>query len=141
MKTKECKRCSEIKLESDFVKCTLTKSGYRAICKTCNNQYYAKRRIDKYEQVRSYEKKFHRQRRLKYEYNITEDQLDNLYLNQQNHCAICKQEKKLVIDHCHTNGNVRGLLCSKCNLGLGHFKDNTEYLEAAIKYLNENSIT
>ena len=41
-----------------------------------------------------------------------------------------------VIDHCHKTGEVRGVLCSGCNLGLGHFTDSITKLENAIKYLN-----
>jgi hypothetical protein len=40
------------------------------------------------------------------------------------------------VDHGHETGEVRGLLCSNCNLGLGYFKDNPKYLEGAIKYLS-----
>jgi hypothetical protein len=42
------------------------------------------------------------------------------------------------IDHCHTTGKVRGVLCDLCNKGLGQFKDNIETLEKAINYLKEN---
>lgn len=51
------------------------------------------------------------------------------------HCAICKQETKLVVDHDHASGKIRGMLCRYCNLGLGHFKDSSELLRAAAKYL------
>lgn len=42
------------------------------------------------------------------------------------------------IDHDHETGKVRGLLCQECNIGLGKFRDNTEYLLSAISYLNKN---
>lgn len=62
-----------------------------------------------------------------------------MYAMQQAKCAICdtKPDKYpgLVVDHCHTTGKVRGLLCTKCNLGLGHFKDNKEALAKAALYL------
>lgn len=61
-------------------------------------------------------------------------------------CAICKQsvsgminsKSKLAVDHDHKTGKIRGLLCGSCNIGLGHFKDNIEYLTNAIVYLKEN---
>lgn len=55
-------------------------------------------------------------------------------------CAICgsapKGKKKvLALDHCHSTGELRGLLCSACNVGLGFFRDNAKLLRSAIKYL------
>lgn len=51
-------------------------------------------------------------------------------------CLICKQiPPLLVVDHCHTGGHLRGLLCQQCNSGLGFFKDDPERLQAAIEYL------
>ena len=136
---KVCKHCSKVLNLSCFVPSTTTKSGYRGICKECHNLYCRTRRLEKYELVRSYEKKFHRQRRLRYEYNLTEEQVEALFISQDYKCKICEvshQEEPLVIDHCHIHKTVRGLLCRRCNLGIGHFKDNVETLDKAIKYLN-----
>jgi hypothetical protein len=41
----------------------------------------------------------------------------------------------LAVDHCHAGGHIRGLLCRQCNVGLGNFQDNIQYLKNAIKYL------
>jgi hypothetical protein len=112
-------------------------SGYRSPCKDCNNAYYAKRRVEQYEKVREYEKKFHTERRLRYQYGMTEQDLVNMKVQQNNLCAICDKEVPLVIDHCHAQGHVRGLLCNPCNMGLGLFKDNPKLLEAASNYINK----
>lgn len=50
-------------------------------------------------------------------------------------CWICSSKEKLCIDHCHTTGAVRGLLCSRCNTAIGYFKDSTASMEKAIEYL------
>lgn len=54
-------------------------------------------------------------------------------------CEICAKgpgtRKRLAIDHCHTSGVLRGMLCHTCNLGLGAFKDNEALLVAAAHYL------
>lgn len=71
-------------------------------------------------------------------YGITPDEYFSLVDRQQGLCAICKGESKnleLCVDHDHVTGKVRGLLCRTCNLGLGHFKDNSQILSAAISYL------
>ena len=52
-------------------------------------------------------------------------------------CEICGCPTKLVVDHNHRDGQFRGLLCSKCNRGLGHFDDNIELIEKAIEYLRK----
>lgn len=57
---------------------------------------------------------------------------------QEGCCAICKSEERLVIDHDHSNGYMRGLLCYKHNTGLGLFNDNPNLLEAAASYLRNN---
>lgn len=50
-------------------------------------------------------------------------------------CRICKSLEHLILDHCHITGEVRGTLCHHCNVGLGHFKDNPEFLRRAAEYL------
>ncbi|MES5383849.1 endonuclease VII domain-containing protein [Mycolicibacterium conceptionense] len=56
-------------------------------------------------------------------------------------CGICGSSvsfegKSLSVDHCHSTGSIRGILCGSCNSGLGYFKDNPALLQAAIKYLD-----
>lgn len=70
-------------------------------------------------------------------YNITKEEYNKLFEKQTGRCAICFSESKikLSVDHCHKTGRVRGLLCRKCNLGIGFLKDSVEFLNKAIKYL------
>ncbi len=67
--------------------------------------------------------------------------------SQDNLCAICNKPEtqvrqglviKLAVDHCHKTGIVRGLLCTKCNKGLGMFLDNSDNLIKASEYLNQS---
>jgi len=74
-------------------------------------------------------------------YGITPEQFFAMVKEQDNRCKICKREagkRRLHIDHCHTTGKIRGLLCSPCNTSLGGFRDDPELLRAAIQYLEEN---
>jgi hypothetical protein len=50
-------------------------------------------------------------------------------------CVICGSEEKLVVDHDHQAGKIRGMLCNHCNRGLGHFRDDPLLLEFAAQYL------
>ena len=77
-------------------------------------------------------------------YNITLEEYNRMLILQNSQCGICKiseseikhgRNKYFAVDHCHTTGKVRGLLCYKCNCILGFINDNTEHLANAIKYL------
>ena len=69
-------------------------------------------------------------------FNISVDEYKLLRDNANNRCQICGNEDfRLAIDHCHTTGKIRGMLCGNCNNGLGRFKDNVKYLKKAIAYL------
>lgn len=75
-------------------------------------------------------------------YGITLEQYEEMYNEQQGKCACCDRHESefkrgLHVDHCHTTDQVRGLLCTKCNPGIGYFDDNVESLEMAIAYLNK----
>lgn len=71
-------------------------------------------------------------------YNIEENSLKVLIDKSNGICAICKNKVKLFIDHDHINKKFRGLICHKCNTGLGMFCDNVDYLKEAIKYLKKS---
>lgn len=75
--------------------------------------------------------------RLKAKYGLSHDDYLILAESQENRCAICGDlDDQMVVDHCHVTGNIRGLLCNKCNVGLGMFRDRPDLLTAAIDYLN-----
>lgn len=55
-------------------------------------------------------------------------------------CEICSKQLDVpYVDHCHTTKKVRGILCNKCNFGIGHFDDNPALLESAIRYLKDKN--
>lgn len=73
-------------------------------------------------------------------YGLTESEYLSL-LEENPVCAIChksQENRRLVIDHCHDTGKVRGVLCGTCNSGLGYFKDNIALIRKAIDYLERN---
>lgn len=129
-----------------FSKGNESKHGRQNICKSCENR--RTRESDRIEYNKEYARrkrkekcpkflKAERRCYLKRHYNITIEEYDDMVLHHNNECAICgkSSDKKLHIDHCHDTGVIRGLLCGRCNTGLGLFKDNKENLTNAIKYL------
>lgn len=82
-------------------------------------------------------------------FGMTLDDYMQMYKSQKGRCFICRTKALaaghpgvrsgsvdyLCIDHCHSSGKVRGLLCWDCNMGLGKFKDNPSALRKAADYL------
>lgn len=82
--------------------------------------------------------------KFKRKFGITVEDYELRHAFQGGVCAICKNPetavqryglKRLALDHCHTTGKIRGLLCQRCNQMIGHGGDNIELLKAAIAYL------
>jgi Recombination endonuclease VII len=80
----------------------------------------------------------------KKKYKITLNDAIKLLETQNNECALCKKhlnDKTMRVDHCHKNGNVRGILCNTCNTGLGYLGDSVESLQRALNYLHQSMPT
>jgi predicted nucleic acid-binding Zn ribbon protein len=78
-----------------------------------------------------------------YLYGITAEQYEGMLKAQDYRCAICRSDEwrgknnSPHVDHCHTSGEVRGILCGNCNHGLGKFEDDPVRLRAAAAYLEK----
>jgi hypothetical protein len=75
---------------------------------------------------------------LKRSFGITLNEYLDMVEQQNYVCKICggdSEYKGLAVDHDHKTNRIRGLLCDRCNRGLGHFKDDIKYLQKAIDYL------
>ena len=86
---------------------------------------------------RAYRARSGRQVYLKYHYGISVEQYEALLAQQDGACAICRErsEEALCVDHCHVTRRVRRLLCRRCNLGIGYFRDDPRLLRVAADYL------
>jgi len=82
-----------------------------------------------------------RERRKRIEqYGLTVDDYAAMLIEQAGLCSLCGEPMKMPhLDHDHETGFVRGLLCARCNLGLGYFKDSEELLQAALVYLRRRT--
>lgn len=81
--------------------------------------------------------------RRKHAYGLTQGAFEEMLAEQDGRCAICLAEfeeegaRAPFVDHCHFDNAVRGLLCVRCNSGLGHFRDDPDVMRAAIKYIED----
>lgn len=107
------------------------------LCKTCRTkatQEWAEANPTAWERHK-------RKSYLKRKYGITPEEADSLFASQDGRCAICGATEgdsrgfRMHIDHCHTTGVVRGVLCNLCNAGLGNFRDDPGLMRKAIAYL------
>src|SRR5207247_2731565 len=96
-------------------------------------EYYQRNKERIKERVSAYRKRTKLANRLS-QYDLTIEEYEKLLEQQEGCCAIC-QEPVDVIDHNHKTGETRGLLCRACNAGLGMFRDSTNLLLMACKYL------
>lgn len=109
-------------------------------------KYQKQQRLNNPEYIKQYYKTLkgkETQRRadLKLRYGITIEDYDQMFELQNGKCKVCGSEdngnKRFHIDHNHKSGKIRGLLCNRCNLMLGHAKEDIEILTKAIQYLKD----
>ncbi|KKN47740.1 hypothetical protein LCGC14_0659740 [marine sediment metagenome] len=147
---KKCRCCKVVKKLKEFSVNRATKDGKECYCKNCKSKKHKEYRLGNLEYVRSINRtwkrnhpKITREYRLK-KYNINIDIYNKMLEKQNGVCAVCGclelkvingKTYRLSVDHCHKTETIRGLLCQRCNAGLGCFLDNIEYMKNAIKYL------
>jgi hypothetical protein len=106
----------------------------RRTCKSCDDvRARATRALKPAKYARSA-----RNRSFKRKYGLTVDDFDAMLVEQNYRCRICWERLFITtthVDHDHATGAVRGLLCTNCNLGLGHFRDDRWRLQNAMAYL------
>jgi len=129
-----CCACKRFKKKSNFAACRRKRNGLQGICKKCSS-IAAKNYREKFPLRLKNAQRKHSLKR----FGITPEQFDALLLKQDGTCAICRQAEKrnLAVDHSHSTGKVRGLLCTRCNNGIGAFNDNPALLKAAIVYIRK----
>jgi Recombination endonuclease VII len=135
-KERTCKRCEKTKPIEDYYFKNKEKTHKSNICKECkikeNNvrtHTTSKERRAKWRRV-SHAKS----------YGLTLEEMNAYFIDAR--CGICTHEgddkNRIVLDHCHATGKIRGVLCDHCNKALGLFFDDIERLERAIQWLKSN---
>lgn len=114
-----CPSCQQAVAHEDYIRNSGTASGFGSRCRTCDSAANS----DSY---------FYRK------YKLTRPQLEDLRAAQGDSCAICGAPEPQHLDHDHDSGEVRQLLCQRCNQGLGLFRDEPSYLRAAADYVERH---
>jgi hypothetical protein len=117
--TKRCSTCKVYKKLSNFHKDKSRVDGHETRCKQCRSINHRKKT-----------------------YDISDEDFQSMLKHQDNKCAICKttfSEGTANVDHSHSTGKVRELLCSACNMGIGYLKENETTLLSAIEYINKHN--
>jgi hypothetical protein len=153
---KKCNNCNNSKELKDFNKDKSNKDGLEYSCRDCRNKNrknnYNNNLLVNKEKNKIKARKFRKTRKdylkdydLKRFYGIDLNEYNIMLKNQNFSCKICKttnpkgRHNTFHVDHDHITKKVRGLLCNKCNVGLGSFKDDIIILTEAILYLvNQN---
>lgn len=155
METKVCWGCIEEKSLSEFHRQSNATDGLQARCKKCqvkyNRKYSRRRNTDPVQMekrriaanVRYHTHPNGNASHLK-KYGITPDEYNTKLQEQGFACAICKTpqarlKRRLAVDHDHATGHIRGLLCVRCNIAIGQFRESHERMLAAIAYLQSPS--
>jgi len=142
---KICTKCTRSKELTEFAKgrrwcrqcCTAAHGKWRAENRAAYNEAAKQWRANNRSKCRAAE--------LKHHYGLSVADYDALLAQQGGACVICSKPHnptarlgRLFVDHCHRTGKVRGLLCSKCNLAIGHLDDDPSLLERAVAYLRRS---
>lgn len=147
---KKCTVCKIIKPLNDFHNRKVASDGKRSDCKECSIKASLKYNKTNPDKISANNKKWrviHKTKlkfmRLKYKFGITQEEYQNFLIKQNDSCAICQIPQKklnrfLNVDHCHKTNKIRGLLCEKCNMGIGLFNDSIKLLTKTINYLESN---
>jgi len=147
---KQCTKCKEFKSLDLFAKDKYKQDGHRSACKECNKvdhfrRYHSdvegqKQRVQEYRENNVEKvKASNRNTKLKRAYGITQEQFLEMSSKQDNKCACCGKDRKLVVDHCHTSGNIRELLCNPCNTALGLLNEDTTIIQNLSNYIRKHN--
>jgi hypothetical protein len=131
---KRCTKCGRVKSLSEFY-FVKSRERYDSLCKVCTaarNRSWRERNVEKNKQIM-------RAARFRDRYGITIEEYETLLEKQGGVCALCRKPcatgRRLAVDHDHSTGAVRALLCYRHNVGIGYFDESPELLRSAANYL------
>lgn len=139
MRTRKCKTCGEIKPHKDFPYNKKYKDNIRPHCISCRREYEVNS-YHKHKHKHPYDYEKDKDNKLKRAYGISYQEYLQMLDAQEGKCAICGTEdtgkrKAFAVDHCHSCGEVRGLLCAPCNTAIGSLREDLDIMQRAMDYV------
>jgi hypothetical protein len=162
---KRCKKCGEVKALAEFYRNSGARDGRRPECKACGNAVRLRRyqqnpereiaRVRAWQQANPHRVKAwaakNRDKRLKKlreihlrnKFGLTPDEYERILEAQGGVCGLCESPPSpgisLHVDHDHGTGEIRGLLCVRCNNALGLFREDADLLKRAARYVTADA--
>jgi Recombination endonuclease VII len=162
---KRCSKCKVLKALADFYRASATPDGRRPDCKACfdarRKRWYLRNRAREIARVRAWQKanpdrvkashdrnrerrnKQMREIHLRNKFGLTVEEYNRILEAQGGVCAICEAPPtpgiSLHVDHDHGTGEIRGLLCVRCNNALGLFREDPDLLKRAARYVTADA--
>lgn len=151
-----CTKCNELKDISSFYRDISKKDGIHSNCKQCHSTRLKKKRIEdtEWNSINKERSKRYRANNpityklaitnatLKSKYGISLAEYNTMLENQNYKCLVCGDSpiyQRLHVDHNHTTGKIRGLLCQPCNVSIGKMKESPELLRKLADYVEKAS--
>lgn len=147
--------CTKCKQPGEFYRDITKKDGIHSVCKLCHStRNKARRKVDSEYRERSTKKSMEwrlanpehsrfrvRDSTLKRKYGLTVDDYNKLLESQGGVCQVCKNpptNRRLAVDHCHTTGKIRGLLCQACNVSIGKMRESPDLIRRLANYVEDH---
>lgn len=142
---KKCTVCKKELPYTEYHRSKVTKDGYGYRCRACDKKARHKYREENKERFRE----ISRRKQLKHRYGLSIEEYNAILKRQGGCCAVCGTDTNnymtgntevanFAVDHCHSTGKVRGLLCNQCNRAIGMLGDTPESVLRAYEYLKKN---
>lgn len=136
-----CCTCKAYKPLSEYHKDKTTRYGVSVSCKECSND--RSKTLHKNRMLSDPTYALNKKNQyIKHKWGMSREEYDARLLAQDGKCAVCKQEQPTAywhLDHNHKTGALRDFLCSNCNRGIGHLKEDLTILNNAIEYLTKHA--
>jgi hypothetical protein len=143
--TKRCYGCLLVKPLTGFHRASDRSDGRDNLCGPCSNEKRRKRRrspdLRRFADLPE-SRRFYAGLTRKLKGRLTFEQYQDMLSAQGGVCALCggvNPRVRLVVDHCHETGRIRGLLCTGCNVALGRLGDTPESLQRVLAYLTSGA--